>query len=112
MESATFSYEVRKCRAFGDRSATGFVIYAGSTASLSDRPGAAKHGAWTLELRSKLKENGSLVEKDGSLTFTRDVEFSSPSAAAATVAGGPAAGPKCWKDRSGRTLKDTESSEE
>jgi hypothetical protein len=40
--------------------------------------------------------------------FTKDAEFSSPSAAAAVVQGGGANGPVVWKDESGRTLKDIE----
>jgi hypothetical protein len=40
--------------------------------------------------------------------FTRDVEFSSPSAAAAIVHGGTANGLLAWKDKAGRTLKERE----
>ena len=46
--------------------------------------------------------------QDEKLVFTKDVEFSSPSAAAAVVHGGSANGLIAWKDKLGRTLKDLE----
>jgi hypothetical protein len=48
------------------------------------------------------------VEKDH-LLFNRDVEFSSPSAAAAVVHGGHANGLIAWKNKTGKTLKEIES---
>jgi hypothetical protein len=42
------------------------------------------------------------------LLFTRDVEFSSPSAAAAFVHGGSANGLTAWRNAVGKTLKDIE----
>ena len=107
---ANLTYTVKGFVAHGDRTPDGFVIYEGSTASPEERPGAKKHGAWTLALRKQLLDGGALVEQGGKLVFTRDVEFSSPSAAAAVVSGGPTAGPKAWKDRHGTTLKDLEES--
>jgi len=44
--------------------------------------------------------------------FAQDVEFSSPSAAAAIVMGGSAQGPAVWKDVDGKSLKDIEASSE
>ena len=43
------------------------------------------------------------------LLFNRDVEFSSPSAAAAVVHGGHANGLIAWKNKTGKTLKEIES---
>jgi hypothetical protein len=40
----------------------------------------------------------------------KDVEFSSPSAAAAVIHGGGANGLTAWKDFEGRTLKEIEES--
>lgn len=45
------------------------------------------------------------VSKDGFLVFTRDAEFSSPSAAAAVIHGGSANGLIAWKTESGKSLK-------
>lgn len=108
---ASLTYTVKEFVAHGDRTPDGFVIYEGSTASPNERAGAKKHGAWTLELRKRLLDNGTLVSVGEKLVFTRDAEFSSPSAAAAVVAGGPAAGPLAWKDKAGKTLKEIEASE-
>jgi hypothetical protein len=55
-----------------------------------------------------LIEDGTLVEEREHLKFTRDAEFSSPSAAATVVHGGSANGLLAWKNKSGKTLKDLE----
>jgi hypothetical protein len=55
--------------------------------------------------RNKLIANGTIVEKDGFLVFTKDTEFSSPSAAAAVIHGGSANGLTAWRDKDGRSLK-------
>ena len=59
-------------------------------------------------MRGKLKEDGVLVEEEDKLVFTRDAEFSSPSAAAAVVHGGHANGLIAWKNSKGKTLKELE----
>lgn len=95
----------------GERTPNGFVVYKGSTAVLEERASARTQGLWIIILRNKLKDEGALVEKSGFLEFTRNVEFSSPSAAAAAVIhAGNAAGPVAWKDSNGRTLKELEES--
>ena len=55
-----------------------------------------------------MKEDGTLVEDGAQLKFTRDAEFSSPSAAATVMHGGSANGLLAWKNRDGRTLKELE----
>jgi hypothetical protein len=40
--------------------------------------------------------------------FAKDVEFASPSEAAAIVMGGSAQGPAVWKNAGGKSLKDIE----
>jgi hypothetical protein len=50
-----------------------------------------------------------LAEQQDHLVFTRDAEFSSPSAAAAVVHGGHANGLIAWKNSKGKTLKEIES---
>jgi len=55
-------------------------------------------------MRQKLKAEGSLLVESEFLLFARDVEFSSPSAAAAVIHGGNANGLTAWKDSQGQTL--------
>ncbi len=92
----------------GQRTANGFVVFAGSTAVLKERPSAETQHPFVVSLRNKLFNDGALVEKDGFYFFTKDTEFSSPSAAAAVVHGGGANGLTAWKDESGRMLKEIE----
>jgi hypothetical protein len=49
---------------------------------------------------------GTLAQKDGFYEFVRDVQFSSPSAAAAVIEGGSANGLVEWKTKDGVTLKE------
>ncbi|WP_308725330.1 GIY-YIG nuclease family protein [Metapseudomonas otitidis] len=99
---------IKNAEARGMRSPNGFVVLAGSTAVLHERQSGKTHGAWILKLRHQLIENGTLQPHNGLLTFIKDVEFSSPSAAAGVIRGGTAPGPVSWKDHSGRTLKEIE----
>ena len=46
-----------------------------------------------------------LAREDGFLVFTRDAEFSSPTAAAAVIHGGSANGLIAWKTEGGKSLK-------
>lgn len=92
----------------GERVPNGFVVFKGSTAVLEDRASTKKQGPWIISLRNKLKEDGAIREESGFLIFTQDVEFSSPSAAAAVIYAGTAAGPVAWKNSNGKTLKELE----
>ena len=101
--------EVLLCRskgaeARGKRTANGFVVYQGSTAVLEVRPSAESY-PYVVAQRKQLIADGTLVEKDGFLVFTRDVEFSSPSAATVIIHGGSANGLIAWKTKDGITLK-------
>lgn len=62
-------------------------------------------------MREKLMEQGSLVTSSDHLVFTKDVEFSSPSAAAAVIHGGHANGLTAWKNSSNQSLKELEALE-
>jgi hypothetical protein len=95
----------------GRRTETGFVVFEGSTAVVKERPSAETQHPLAVVLRKKLILDGVLVEKDGFYVFTKDTEFSSPSAAAAVIHGGGAAGPIAWKDEHGKTLKEIEESQ-
>jgi hypothetical protein len=88
----------------GQRTANGFVVFHGSTASLKERASAGSY-PYVLARRNQLIENGTLVEKDGFLKFTADTEFPSPSAAASTIHGGSANGLISWVTVDGRQLK-------
>jgi hypothetical protein len=46
-----------------------------------------------------------LIKKGGFWVFTKDAEFSSPSAAAAVIHGGSANGLIVWKAQDGKSLK-------
>lgn len=107
LEVELLSCEIKGVKARGHLSPNGFVILSGSQAVLNERPSTQKY-PWALNMRLKLKEEGSLAIATDSLVFTRDVEFTSPSAAAAVVHGGHANGLTAWKDSEGRTLKQIE----
>ena len=88
----------------GQRTANGFVVFVGSTAVFGERPSAENY-PYVMAQRKQLMTEGVLSEKDGFLVFTRDAEFSSPSAAAAVVHGGSANGLTAWKTEGGKSLK-------
>jgi hypothetical protein len=60
---------------------------------------------YVMVQRKQLIAEGVLIEKDGFLVFTKDTEFSSPSAAAAAIHGGSANGLIAWKTENGKSLK-------
>ena len=62
--------------------------------------------------RDELIDKGVLVPDGENLRFTVDSPFSSPSAAAAIIAGSPASGPVAWKDAAGIKLGDIIAREE
>jgi Domain of unknown function (DUF4357) len=92
----------------GQRTEVGFVVYKGSTAILEERKSAESQHPYVVALRKQLHQDGTLIESDNLYLFTRDVEFSSPSSAAAIIHGGGANGLTAWKDLSGKTLKELE----
>jgi hypothetical protein len=94
---------VKNTEAQGQRSPNGFVIYKGSSAVPAARPSAQ---AWIITLRQQLLADGALVPEGALLRFMKDVEFSSPSAAAATVRGGNSNGLTAWRTKEGVMLKD------
>src|SRR3989442_7008755 len=78
----TLFCRMKGAEARGHRTPDGFVVLQGSTAVLQERKASEK---WphVIALRNKLIGDGTLIQKDGFYRFTRDVEVSSPSAAAA-----------------------------
>lgn len=104
-----FFCEIKGLKAIGHLTANGFVVLMGSQAVLHDRPSSKKY-PWPLNMRQRLKDEGALSVESDHLVFSRDVEFSSPSAAAAVIHGGHANGLTAWKNKDGRTLKELEAS--
>jgi len=88
----------------GQRTANGFVVFQGSTAVLEERKSAEIY-PYAVAQRKQLIADGTLIDKDGFLVFTKDAEFSSPSAAAAVIHGGSANGLTAWKTEGGKSLK-------
>ena len=107
-ELQSLSCEIKGLKATGHLTPNGIVVLAGSQAVLNERPSSQKY-PWALNMRQKLKDEGSLSVKADHLLFVQDVEFSSPSAAAAVIHGGHANGLTAWKNKEGKTLKDLES---
>ncbi|HWI67979.1 MAG TPA: GIY-YIG nuclease family protein, partial [Nitrospiraceae bacterium] len=95
---------IKGAEARGQRTANGFVIFHGSTAVLDERPSAESY-PYVVAQRNQLITDGTLIEKDGFLVFTKDAEFSSPSAAAVVIHGGSANGLTAWKTKDGKSLK-------
>ncbi len=95
---------IKGAEARGQRTANGFVIFQGSTAVLEERPSAESY-PYVIAQRKQLMVAGTLVEKDGFLLFTKDSEFTSPSAAAVVIHGGSANGLTSWKTKDGKSLK-------
>lgn len=107
-ESRQLFCEISGLKAVGHLTPNGIVVLAKSQAVMALRP-SAKDYPWVVNARDQLKKDGILVEADGHLLFTKNHEFSSPSAAAAVIHGGTANGRTAWKDSSGSTLKQLES---
>jgi hypothetical protein len=71
---------------------------------LDERPSAESY-PYVIALRKQLIAEGTLSEKEGFLAFTKDAEFTSPSAAAVVIHGGNANGLTSWKTKDGKSLK-------
>ena len=63
-----------------------------------------KPGVYSTQASSE----GALVEKDGAYVFVKDIEFTSPSSAAATIHGGSANGLTAWVNKDGVQLKQSQ----
>jgi hypothetical protein len=99
--------EIKGIKAAGYPVPSGFLVLEGSEAVHKERPSVEKW-PWPKNMRRKFVEEGILLEKGDRLVFSEDVEFSSPSAAAAVIHGGHANGLTAWKNEKGRTIKDME----
>lgn len=95
---------IKGAEARGQRTPNGFVVLQDSTAVLEERPSAESY-PYVVAQRQQLIADGTLVEKDGYLTFTKNAEFSSPSGAAVVIHGGSANGLTAWKTMDGKSLR-------
>jgi len=107
-EQRVLCCEIKGLQARGQRSADGFIVLKGSHAVLEERASTKKY-PWPHNMREVLIQEGALRTESDHLAFTRDTEFSSPSAAEAVIHGGHANGLTAWKDEQGKTLKEIES---
>jgi len=96
-ELAPLVCRIKGALAHGQPTPAGFVIFKGSTAVLIERPATAKRQPYIIALRKGLIADGTLVESNGFLMFSKDTEFSSPSAAASVIHGGGANGLTEWR---------------
>lgn len=97
---------MKGAEAQGQRTANGFVVFQNSTAVLEQRPSAETY-PYVVAQRKQLIAEGTLIEKEKFLVFSKDTEFSSRSAAAAVIHGGRANGILVWKEDQGRRIPQT-----
>ena len=88
--------------ATGKVTAEGFVVFAGAT--LNDKMSVKSLSAGMQKQRKKLFDSS----KVNNLVTTEDILFSSSSAAADFILGYSVSGPRTWKTKGGRTLKELE----
>lgn len=100
-----FSPAKRVINAEGAVTDEGFVVFAGA---IGDAKTRAHLGKAYREQRAELLAEGIAVLDGDTIRLVADVLFTSPSAAAAVLAGGAYNGREAWKDASGATLKDLE----
>jgi len=107
-DEETLTCNIKNVVATGILSPNGIVVNAGSEAVLEERSSASKWPS-VMHNRNKLIETGTLKLNGEKYIFTRDTEFSSPSAAAAVIHGGSANGLTSWVNSAGIKLKDIQS---
>src|SRR5574344_964942 len=100
-EDESLELAIGDIKAYGNVSPEGFVVYKGSSVNKETKQSLSKT---YKTLRTKLIDTKKLVD----FQVTEDILFISSSAAAATLLGYPASGPKCWKNSKGLALKEIE----
>lgn len=104
-ESLFYIKAARGADAVGEQSSDGFVVFKGSKVANSTVPSLTKS---FHRIRKQLLEDGTIAENNGTLEFTEDYVFTSPSTAAVMVMGRNANGLTEWKRKDGTTLRDYE----
>ena len=89
--------------ASGYEDARGFVVRKGSGFCNEETPSLQ---TWLRTLRKDLCTTGVVAAENGSLVFTQDHAFTSPSTASAVVLGRNSNGREAWKTDTGITLKE------
>ena len=97
--------KIKNVVATGYLTPNGIVVLAGSGVVLEERSSAKKWPS-VMTSRNKLIEEGGLVQKGNKYVFSKDTEFSSPSAAAAVIHGGSANGLTAWVNSNNKSLKE------
>lgn len=100
----TLTCTIRSVTARGYLTPNGMVVLKGSQAVLKERASAQNYPT-VLAQRNELIVGGDLQESGNAYVFQKDVEFSSPSAAAAVVHGGSANGLMAWFNKDGIPIK-------
>jgi hypothetical protein len=103
--SGELTFSVNGINARGATTDEGFVLKKGSYLSkvnTESMPGKL------LSIKNRLIQDGTLKDAGNALIAADDILFSSPSYAAAIVAGTSRSGPQSWKVADGRTLKQWE----
>jgi len=91
----------KNCKAEGELTDDGFLVYNGSIANREETSGINK---WIKVLRKNLVESGVLKLQKDVYILESDHIFNSPSAAAATMLARSANGWTSWKNKDGKTL--------
>lgn len=89
-------------KATGKTTTEGFVVLQGAV--INEKISTKSVSTGIVKLREKWFEEGKIKN----LVTTEDLLFSSSSAAADFVLGYSVSGPKTWKDKNGRSLKEIE----
>ena len=95
---------IKGVTARGSLTPNGMIVLKGSEAVFQERA-SAKNYPTVLAQRRELIADGGLVASGDVYVFQKDVEFSSPSAAAAVVHGGSANGLMAWVNKEGIPIK-------
>ncbi|OWJ92717.1 hypothetical protein B6S59_19315 [Pseudomonas sp. A46] len=106
--AATYKIKSKSIIATMAETEEGFVVKAGSKASLTTSSSIAE--GW-LKIRKKLIDAQILKPEGDQLIFVEDAIFSSPSAASSVVLGRQAPGPISWISPSGKTYKEVQETE-
>lgn len=91
--------------ATGKATTEGFVVLQGAT--INDKLASKSIHTSTVKLREKYLSNGKVKD----LITTENILFTSSSAAADFILGYSVSGPRTWKTKDGKTLKELENSE-
>lgn len=102
--------KIKNVVAKGYQTPNGFIVLKDSQAVMDERT-SAKKWPTVLAQRNNLIEEETLIPVGDAYVFTQNTEFSSPSAAAATIHGGSANGLLAWIDSNGKSLKQIEKDE-